>query len=617
MSVVGGARAVPGVVALTWLFLWLVPPGAQPANQLAGHASPYLAMHAQDPVDWQDWGEAALAKARAENKLLFVSSGYFACHWCHVMQRESYRDAEIAALLNRHFVPVKVDRELHPALDAHLIDFVERTQGVAGWPLNVFLTPEGYPLVGMTYVPPGRFRQVLETLRDAWEEDRSRLADLARRAAEERAGEPGPKGVGEAVSPAELRSRLTAEALTLGDELEGGFGRQSRFPMEPQLQALLDLLEQGDADPRLRRLVGLTLDRMAGQGMRDHLGGGFFRYTVDPGWQIPHYEKMLYTNAQLIALYLRAAEVLGRPEYREVARDTLDFVLKELAGRDGGFIASLSAVDANRREGGCYLWQPDELQALLPPLELEAARLHWRLHGPAPTDGGYLPVPDLDPDEVAAQMELPVERVDALLSSARAELVRARADCEMPRDGKQLAAWNGLMLSALAAAGRLGDPRYRRAGRALRDYLRSRLWAGKRLLRAARAGKAVGAAALEDYAYVAAGLHAWAQAEGEKADVDLVLPLVEEAWQRFYTDGAWRDTDELLVPGQASQRSLPDGAMPSPSATLIELSLTLARELGRPDLAISARRALAASAGAAATFPFVYASDVRLLIAKD
>ena len=280
--------------------LLLIVAGASPAqltNRLAGHPSPYLAMHGKDPVHWQDWGPEVLRLAQAENKLVFISSGYFACHWCHVMQRESYHDPAIAELLNRHFIAVKLDRELHPALDAHLIAFVERTQGNAGWPLNVFLTPAGNPLVGLTYAPPAKFRELLQRLAETWTKEAAALKDVARRAA----AELGAQAASPAVSPdlGALRIQLSAQALQLGDELQGGFGRQSRFPMIPQLLALLELLEI-QPDARLRSLLQLTLDQMAGQGLRDHLGGGFFRYTVDPGWQIPHYEKMLYTNAMMV-----------------------------------------------------------------------------------------------------------------------------------------------------------------------------------------------------------------------------------------------------------------------------------------------------------------------------
>jgi len=562
-------------------------------------------MHGEDPVDWQDWGPEVLHLAQTENKLVFISSGYFACHWCHVMQRESYRHSAIAELLNRQFIPVKLDRELHPALDAHLIAFVERTTGAAGWPLNVFLTPEGDPLVGLTYAPPDKFRDVLLRLVLAWAEDADSLKGLARRGSQQLRAEAAAPVANPDLSA--LRSRLRREALKLGDELEGGFGQQSRFPMIPQLQVLLEL-QQSQPDPRLRALLELTLDQMASQGLRDHLAGGFFRYTVDPGWQIPHFEKMLYTNALMIRLYLQAARVLGRADYRAVARDTLEFALRELQGTDGGFIASLSAVDAQGVEGGAYLWTRAELGRLLSTEELAAARGRWRLHGTPAIEGGYLPIIDNGVTPVS----------EGLLESARAKLMQARSQRGLPRDDKQLAAWNGLMLTALAeASATFGDARYQEAGRALRVFLTTRLWDGHSLLRARGGTGPVGSAALEDYAYVARGLTDWARCCDARAGLVLVGRLLEEAWRRFYVDGAWRDSDQLLVPGQALTTAAADGPMPSPTAVLIKLSMELAGELSRPELESRAREALAHSYAASADQPFRHAGHVALLVSAD
>jgi len=585
--------------------LLLILAGASPAqltNRLAGHPSPYLAMHGKDPVHWQDWGPEVLRLAEAENKLVFISSGYFACHWCHVMQRESYHDPAIAKLLNRHFIAVKLDRELHPALDAHLIAFVERTQGHAGWPLNVFLTPAGHPLVGLTYAPPAKFRELLQRLAETWATEADALKDVARRAAAELGAETASPGASPDLGA--LRIQLSAEALELGDELQGGFGRQSRFPMIPQLLALLELLEI-QPDARLLNLLQLTLDQMASQGLRDHLGGGFFRYTVDPGWQVPHYEKMLYTNAMMVGLYLRAARILERPAYREVAKETLEFALRELRGSDGGFIASLSAVDALGVEGGAYLWGADELERLLSPDELAAAQQRWRLHGTPPTEGGYLPVLDETATEVSP----------ALLESARTKLMKSRSQRSLPRDDKELAAWNGLMLSALAeAAAAFGDPRYVEAGQALERFLTTRLWDGQRLLRARSGSAPVGSASLEDYAYVSKGLTDWASHSGDQSDLLLAARLVEDAWKRFYVEDAWQDSDDLLLPGQTRVRASADGPMPSPSAVLIGVSLELSSRLSLPELARKARQALGRSYAVSAGDPFWHAGHTMLLL---
>jgi uncharacterized protein len=599
-------QALAFLTSLSLLLAW-VPAGGE--NALSGNPSPYLAMHGQDPVAWRDWGPQVLAAARASNRLIFISSGYFACHWCHVMQRESFRNPSVAALLNRHFVPVKVDRELHPALDAHLIGFVERTRGQAGWPLNVFLTPQGYPLVGLTYAPAKDFEALLGRLADIWARDGGRLAELARRAAAERVSDDtAPMLAEEALSPSELSRRLKGQALRLGDELTGGFGSQTRFPMAPTLRVLLDLQSRAP-DQTLGAFLVTTLDAMANRGLRDHLGGGFFRYTVDPDWQTPHFEKMLYTQALLVPLYLRAAEVLGRPDFRAVARDTLDFMLRGLNGTDGGLIASLSAVDGAGVEGGYYLWEPDELERLLTPEQRQLVGLIWGLEGPARQAAGLLPVSRLDPAEAGRRLGMTPEAAGEAFAQARKSLLSAREQRRLPRDEKQLAGWNGLALSALAAGARVfDDRRYREAGARLRDYLVGRLWDGKALHRAVGPRGWIGEATLEDYALVAGGLKDWGKLSGSSGDLALSRRLVAIAWERFYHDG-WRLAAEPLLPGVPAERAVADNPLPSPAAVLLRLSL----ESEDPTLVQRARQAMARSLPTVAANPVAFASQAGLL----
>lgn len=579
------------------------------SNQLGSHPSPYLAMHGNDPVQWQVWGKEALAKARKENKLLYISSGYFACHWCHVMQRESYQNPQVAALLNAHFIPVKVDRELQPALDAHLIDFVQRTRGSAGWPLNVFLTPEGYPLIGLTYSPAEPFRGLLVRLNNAWAERSEGLKVTARKAAMELLAEQ-PVEPKQTIDTKGVQTNLITMALALGDGMEGGFGRQSRFPMAPQWSVLLRRLEAGD-DDGLRELAELTLDQMASQGLRDHLGGGFFRYTVDPGWQVPHFEKMLYTQAQLSRLFIQAAKVLGRPDYLDVARDTLDFTLNVLAGDEGGYIASLSAVDPQGVEGGGYLWNQSQLQNALDGDERLFALQRWGLGENAVSDGGDLPVNENALKSLSEEHKEPLTSLRSKEQQVREKLLTARAPRNHPRDGKQLAAWNGLFLSALVDGAReLGDKRYREAAGRLRDYLVNRLWDGDRLMRAQGKKGALGSAALEDYVYVAAGLHAWAGLSGSKEDLGLARRLVKDAWARFYHKQGWQGSDDLLIPGIATEEVISDGPLPSPAALLIELTFVL----GDDDLKAKAGSALELSYSKAKKQPIWYASHANALI---
>ncbi len=259
---------------LSGILLLLSTQLAAGANQLLSHPSPYLALHGKDPVHWQDWSAGVVEQAKRENKLIFISSGYFACHWCHVMQRESYQDERIAGLLNTYFIPVKIDRELEPALDAHLIDFVEKTRGTAGWPLNVFLTPDGYPLVGLTYSPPQPFEGLLRRLIATWVEKERELREIARSASEAMISDRPMADSQTPIDRDSLHVGLVTMALALGDEMEGGFGRQSRFPMSPQWRVLIERM-QTRPDVKLLELVELTLEQMSTQGLRDHIGGGF------------------------------------------------------------------------------------------------------------------------------------------------------------------------------------------------------------------------------------------------------------------------------------------------------------------------------------------------------
>ena len=570
----------------------------QITNQLKHHPSPYLAMHAADPVAWQDWGPAAVQQARHEGKLLFISVGYFSCHWCHVMQRESYRNPDIAAFLNRHFVPVKVDRELEAALDARLIEFAERTRGQGGWPLNVFVTPEGYPMYAALYLPPAEFKSVLERLQGLWAKDRAGLERLARDEAK-RAAAPAevPAATGDSrdgggrATQGAVAESFVEQALAQADSIHGGFGDQSKFPSAPQLEALLARAGAGP-EPRLKEFLKLTLDHMADLGLYDHVGGGFFRYTVDPSWKTPHFEKMLYDNALLARVYLHAAKVLREPRYERVARTTLDFMARELRVPDGALIASLSAVDDKDVEGGYYLWNADELAALLSEREAQVLRLAFGMQDAAPFEAGYLPLRSLPPAEVARQLGLDTAAVEAALSQALEKLRTARTKRTLPRDTKLLAGWNGLALAVFAEAARVtGEAKYRDVAAGIRDYLMRALWDGKTLKRAVDKGRAVGAVALEDYAYVTQGLLKWARLTDSTADYAQATSVARVAWQRFYAARGWRLDERSLIQTGGAEAAIADGPLPSPSAVLVEATLALAEKTGDVALARQARTA--------------------------
>ncbi len=620
------ARAPVPRIAVLLLLAGLVSAPRGPAlagalaNVLKAHPSPYLRLHADDPVAWQEWGPGVFERARRENRLVYVSVGYFSCHWCHVMQRESYKDPEIARYLNTHFIPVKVDRELEPALDARLIAFAEATRGMAGWPLNVFLTPEGYPLYALLYAPPAEFRATLERLQGLWVKDAQNLSALARASAAGPAVGP-PRAPPPHITAERYAEKLLAGAFAVADTIQGGFGEQSKFPSVPQLEFLLER-QARRPEARLEAFLRLTLDQMAGLGLRDHLGGGFFRYTVDPGWMTPHFEKMLYDNALLVRLYLRAARLLRHAPYEAVARHTLDFLLSEMRAADssGAFIAALSAVDDQGVEGGYYLWHPDELRRLLTAEQYEAFGVRYGLSDPPAFEHGYLPVPRAELQAVArALAPRSAEEVARALAAAERTLLAARrAERRLPRDTKLLAGWNGLALAAFSEAARLtGEARYREAAGAVRDYLLNTLWDGQRLRRAVDRGREVGQVSLEDYAYVSAGLLEWARLTGRKADARQAAAVAQAAWRRFYAAEGWRLSENTLLAGAAAVGSVADGPLPSPSAVLIRTSLALAAWLGDRALRGKAQEALARARASAWEDPFWHATAIGVLIESE
>ena len=582
------------------------------ANQLRQHPSPYLALHGDDPVAWQEWNAASVEQARRSGKLLYLSIGYFSCHWCHVMQRESYRNAEIAAYLNANFIPVKVDRELEPALDARLIEFSEKTRGQAGWPLNVFVTPQGDPLYATLYHPPQEFMAILKRIEHLWRNDRTRLAELARTEAVKPRG-PGKPQVNVKDAQA-LAALLVTEALKQADTMQGGFGEQSKFPQFPQLSFLLVQYERSK-DARLKEFLLLTLDAIARNGLQDHLGGGFFRYAVDPSWQTPHFEKMLYDNAQLASLYLDAARQFGREDYRQVALRTLNFMLNEMRAPSGAFVASLSALDDKGVEGGYYLWSEAELEKLLSRDEREVYRLHAGMIDAAPFEAGYLPLYSLSVAEISKRRQQAPADVEKLISSAQEKLRTARVKRELPRDTKELAAWNGLALAAFVKAAQITkEPRYREAAQKLRDFLATQLWDGKALARSQVLGKPSGKVALEDYAYVAFGLSEWATLTGEAADYNLAKSIVNTAWKRFYGPKGFRLEENSLLIAEAGQDVLSDGPMASPSAVLAQTSLRLAAKTQDATLRRQTLSALNSGANVIRDNLFWHATPVSALL---
>ena len=547
---------------VTLLLVLLPAVAAAAGNSLAKHPSPYLALHGHDPVAWQEWNADTVARARRENKLLFVSVGYFACHWCHVMQRESYTNPQIAALLNRDFIPVKVDRELNSGLDDALQTFSAQLNGVAGWPLNAFVTPEGYPAFVVLYAPPDDFRALLTHLAGRWTTEPAGIRRLARQAAPPPAMRPTRMPL-TAERSVRAWQRFVDDIWKEADTLHGGFGQVSKFPMAPQLHALLER-QARQADARLAEFLRLTFDQMAARGLRDHVGGGFFRYTVDPGWDTPHFEKMLYDNAHLAMLYLRAASVLRQPRYREIARGTLDFMQEELLDASGGFYSSTSAVDDKGREGATYLWEPDELKRQLSPTAYAAVRRVWRLDAARGFEAGYLP----------AEYNTPMADERRLLTEAARTLRPLRRARSLPKDDKLNAGLNGLALSAFSQAISL-DPAYRSHADRLQRFLLARLVRDGRLMKAMARGQLLPHAELEDYAYVVQGLLDHAEATGNPQSRDQARQLARAAWQTFWSEKGWKQEARPLLATLQAEPALADGALYSPSEVLILATLRL------------------------------------------
>ena len=578
--------------------LWIGATQAETAltNQLAQHPSPYLALHGQDPVAWQEWNADTVARARRENKLLFVSVGYFACHWCHVMQRESYKNPAIAALLNRHFIPVKIDRELNNGVDDTLQLFSERLNGVAGWPLNAFITPEGYPSFVVLYVPPEQFRGVLTNVSGRWTADAQTIRKLAQQAAPA-APTPPPSEALTAANVATATQRFLTSIGQEADNLQGGFGQSIKFPLTPQLATLLEL-QAHKPDAKQGVFLRLTLDQMAARGLRDHVGGGFFRYTTDPDWNTPHFEKMLYDNAQLTLVYLHAAEVLKQPLYRSVAASTLDFMQQSLQSPRGGFYTSASAVDRMGREGAVYLWETQQLKSLLTPEQYAVASKIWRLNQARPFEYGFLPIEHSAPNAS--------ER--ALLDQAYATLRAARKSRALPLDTKLNAGLNGLALSAFAR-GQALDPSYKNSAMRLRQFIERDLVRGNQLVKARTAKRVLSGAELEDYAYVVQGLLDYADVNRDARARALAQKLARTAWTLFWGPTGWKREAQSLLATLPTEAVIADGALASPSEILNLASL----QSGDADLMQQVKRVAAWQAPAMSKDPFAYPTRIRVL----
>ncbi|MGE5834219.1 MAG: thioredoxin domain-containing protein [Acidobacteriota bacterium] len=601
------------------------------ANRLARERSPYLLQHAENPVDWFPWGDEAFAKARDENKPVFLSIGYSTCHWCHVMEHESFENPSVASVLNRDFVSIKVDREERPDVDRVYMMFVQATTGAGGWPMSVWLTPDLKPFFGGTYFPPesrwGRpgFVDILKELARAWTQERDKVVTSANTILDRLREMTGADEAAPDRSPV-----AGVEAIDIGvatfaqtfDHRHGGFGGAPKFPRPSELFFLLEA-HALTGNVRAREMALETLRAMALGGIRDHIGGGFHRYSVDAEWRVPHFEKMLYDQAQLVLAYLDGAQTSGESFFADVAEDTLAYVRRDLTSPEGAFY---SAEDADseteaqgerpmahekpeKREGAFYIWSASDIDRLL-GAEAPIARRRFGIEdaGNALADpqgefqGQNIPYVAQSIDDIAARTGKTAADVQAALDRVRTTLFKARAARPRPHlDDKVITAWNGMMIAAFARAARVlvDSPRrgeWLESARGAARALLAHVWrpGEKRLLRRYRDGEAAVDGFCEDYAFLTWGLLELFQASGEASWLEHALELTSVQVEQFFDerDGGWfsttgRDSSVLL-----RLKEDYDGAEPSAASVTVRNFLVLDNLTGDVAYADRARRTL-------------------------
>jgi len=584
-------------------------------NRLAAERSPYLLQHAENPVDWYPWGQEAFDKARELDRPIFLSIGYSTCHWCHVMAHESFESQAIADFLNGHFIAIKVDREERPDVDRVYMTFVQATTGSGGWPMSVWLTPDLKPFYGGTYYPPdarwGRpgFIEILREIVRVWQQERSKVQLSADGLTEQikglRTAEPG----GEIPGTDALKEGVAQFAQTF-DQARGGFGGAPKFPRPSELLFLLrETARTGDYTPAF--MVAKTLQAMSLGGMRDHIGGGFHRYSVDANWRVPHFEKMLYDQAQITLAALETFQLAADRFFADVAEDTLEYVLREMTNPEGGFFSAEDADSvppedaasphAHKMEGAFYLWTQGELEALLKDdFDIFRYRFGIRPEGNAPEDpqgefkGKNLLYVAGTIDEVAERTGRTRDEVESALHAGRMTLFETRLSRPRPHlDDKVLTGWNGLMLAAFARAARVlasneARARYLAAAERSAAFLESRMWDERRgiLRRRYRDGDAAIDGYAEDYAYLIFGLLELFQAGGDPHWLEFSRTLQRRQDEQFWDagNGGWFNTTGADPSVILRMKEDYDGAEPSPSSMSVLNLLTLAHLTNEAEL---------------------------------
>ncbi len=557
-------------------------------NRLSESLSPYLLQHAHNPVDWQPWDEAALTRARTEQKPIFLSIGYSACHWCHVMERESFENPAVAEVLNAHFISIKVDREERPDLDDLYMDAVQALTGRGGWPMSVWLTPDLEPFYGGTYFPPEArggmpgFISLLTRIAELWREDRAGVVGQAGHLAAELRWQAGVEA-GTDLPDAALLEAALGQLRRGFDPRWGGFGPAPKFPQQMAVELILARGSKEDQAMALR-----TLDAMWEGGMYDHLGGGFARYSVDGQWLVPHFEKMLYDNAQLVSCYLAAFQATGEPRYSRVARETLDYLLRDLQDPGGGFHSSEDA-DSEGEEGKFYAFTPQEVREALGRGDGERFCAAFGITDLGNFEHGTSVIHRFSCAPEASLPEGEAQRLRERLRLWRDRRVRPG------KDDKVLTAWNGLALSALARGYQvLGDGRFLEAAQSCAAFLQRELWGEGGLLRVWRQGRAHTAGFLEDHAALMEGLLDLFEADFDPGWMRWAEALGEDLLRRFHdaAAGGFFSTEAGRADLIFRQKPGFDNAIPSGNTLAARSLLRLSRHLRREDFRLAAEGAL-------------------------
>ncbi|WP_347246180.1 thioredoxin domain-containing protein [Thermogutta sp.] len=573
-------------------------------NRLIFSKSPYLRQHAENPVDWYPWGEEAFRKAKELDRPIFLSIGYSACHWCHVMERESFSDPEIADFLNRHFVSIKVDREEHPAVDAQYMEAVQLLTGRGGWPLTVFLTPDLQPFYGGTYFPPRArggmpgFLDVLRAVADAWQNRRDEVVGQADKLTILVSDIAGTLA-GRADKPESAIADLAERALAQGfDSRWGGFGAAPKFPHPSLLRFLL--LRYATASSQVALFMALkTLDSMAAGGIHDHIGGGFHRYSTDAQWLVPHFEKMLYDNALLARAYLDAFRLTERPLYEAVTRQTLDYLLRDMAHPGGGFYSSEDA-DSEGEEGKFYLWDFQEIREILGH-RADLFTEYYDIRREGNFEGRNIPNLIASQDRLEQLNAQERENIERELATCREILFQARNRRVRPgRDDKILLNWNAFTVDTLFWAGRaLGESRYHEAARQTLDFLLATFWSNGHLFHSWCDGELQGPAVLDDYAALSVALLSGYETTANATYLEHVYRLAERILEQFRDpqSGAFFMTTPDHPHLLCRQLDYFDNPTPSGTALTVELLLRLGHLLGETRFLAQAEQALAGLSG--------------------